>query len=107
MQLDATRLWLLMLVIGTGTFLIRFSFIWLLGQGEISPGAQRILRFIPPSVLAAMILPSFVFPHHTGFAVDNPRMWAGAVAAIVAWRSKSMILTIVTGMSALWLIALL
>jgi len=106
-RLDATSLWLLMLVIGAGTFLIRFSFIWLLGRGEVSPELQRILRFIPPSVLSAMILPSFVLPHHTGFAMDNPRMWAGIVAAIVVWRTKSMILTSITGMSALWLISLL
>lgn len=107
MRLDATSLWLLMLVIGAGTFLIRFSFIWLFGRGEISPGVQGILRFIPPSVLSAMILPSFVFPHHSGFAIGNPRMWAGALAAIVAWRTKSMILTILTGMSALWMMTLL
>lgn len=106
MQLDRMTLWLAMLVIGTGTFLIRFSFIWLFGRGKISPDVKRVLRFIPPSVLSAMILPSFIFPQHTAFTLDNPRMWAGAIAAIVAWRTQRMILTITAGMAALWLFSL-
>lgn len=103
MQLNTSTLWLSMLVIGVGTFLIRFSFIWLFGRGEVSPGVQRVLRFVPPSVLTALILPSFVFPQHAAFSLDNPRMWAGMFAAIVAWRTKNVMFTIAAGMAALWL----
>jgi len=106
-QLDATTLWLSMVVIGAGTFLIRFSFIWLFGQGQISPHLQRVLRFVPPSVLSALILPSFFFPQQTAFSLGNPRLWAGTIAAVVAWRTKNVILTITVGMAALWLATLL
>jgi branched-subunit amino acid transport protein len=34
----------------------------------------------------------------------NPRMLAGLLAAVVAWKSRSAVLTIVVGMLALWLV---
>ena len=107
MRFDAPILWLIIVGIGAGTFLIRFSFIWLFGRGEIPVGVQRALRFVPASVLSALVLPSFIFTEHTTFALDNRRMWAGLIAALIAWRTRSMLLTIAVGMASLWLFAFL
>lgn len=103
MRLDSATLWLTMLGIGGGTFLIRFSFIWLFGRGEVRPGVQRVLRFVPASVLSALILPSFVFPQQAAFSLGNERMWAGLIAAAIAWRTRNVLLTIAAGMVSLWL----
>ncbi|BCR04326.1 membrane protein [Desulfuromonas versatilis] len=104
MRLDSSTLWLTMAGIGAGTFLIRFSFIWLLGRGQVRPAVQRVLRFVPASVLSALILPSFVLPQHAAFSLGNERMWAGLIAAIVAWRTRNVLLTIGAGMAALWVL---
>jgi branched-subunit amino acid transport protein len=37
-------------------------------------------------------------------APDNSYLLAGVLAAAVAWRSRSMVLTIVLGTAALWLV---
>ena len=58
MPINSSILWLIMLGIGIGTFLLRFSFIWLFSRGEVHPTVQRVLRFVPASVLSALILPS-------------------------------------------------
>jgi branched-subunit amino acid transport protein len=34
----------------------------------------------------------------------NPYLLAGTLAALVAWRTRSMVLTIVLGMGALWIL---
>lgn len=108
MPLDSLTLWLTMVIIGTGTFLIRFSFIWLFGRGQISPVVQRVLRFVPAAVLSALIMPSFVLSQQAGFSFgNNHRMWAGIVAAVVAARSGNVLLTISAGMATLWLCSLL
>ena len=103
MQFDALTVWLMMLGIGAGTFLIRFSFIWLLGQGQIRPGFQRVLRFVPAAVLSALIMPSFVFSQHAAYSPDVARILAGSVAAVIASRSGNVLLTISVGMGTLWL----
>ena len=102
MQIDSSTLWLTMLGIGIGTFLIRVSFIWLLGQGEVRPAIQRVLRLVPASALSALILPSLVFSQQVGFSFGNHRMWAGLVAATIAWRFRNVLLTIAGGMGTLW-----
>jgi branched-subunit amino acid transport protein len=107
MQLDSSTLWLTMLGIGVGTFLMRFSFIWLFGQGEVRPAIQRVLRLVPASVLSALIMPSFVFSQQAAFSIGNYRMWAGVVAAVVAWRARNVLLTIAAGMGTLWLCSFL
>jgi len=35
-------------------------------------------------------------------SLDNDRLWAGLLATLVAWRTRSTWLTIAVGMLALW-----
>lgn len=97
------KLWLTMIAIGAATFAIRFSFIYLFGRIEI-PGALRsALRFVPPAVLSAIIFPELFMP---GGVLDlppgNQRLIAGLLSALVAWRTKNVIFTILVGMVALY-----
>jgi branched-subunit amino acid transport protein len=91
-------------IIGLGTWLIRLSFLALLGRVEqVPPMLGRILRFIPAAVLAALVLPALT--HSTGeFDLATDRFIAGAIAGIVAWRTKSVLATIAIGMACLWLL---
>ena len=34
----------------------------------------------------------------------NPRLLAGIIAALVAWRTRNTMLTILAGMAALWIV---
>jgi branched-subunit amino acid transport protein len=99
----AQRYALPLLVAGVGTFLVRLSFIALLGRVEVPPVAVRALRFVPPAVLSAIILPEVVL---RGGALDlrpsNARLAAATAAVLVAWRSRNVLLTIAVGMAALW-----
>ena len=105
MQIEPWFLWCIFLVIGVGTFLLRFSFIWLFGRGKVRPEVQQVLRFVPAAVMAALAVPSIVFSSHGGFSWTNPRMLAGIVAAVVASRSRNVLLTITSGMVTFWLIS--
>lgn len=107
MGTDSSTLWPIIVMIGVGTFLIRFSFIWLLGRNKVHPRLQRLLQFVPPAVLSALVMPSFFFPQQSEFSFENYRMWAGVFAALVAWRTKNVLLTIASGLIALWILSLL
>jgi branched-subunit amino acid transport protein len=96
--------WLPALAIaGLLTFGIRLSFIALLGKVELPPVLTRALRFVPPAVLSAIILPEVLVRDgaldlHPG----NVRIVAGVLAAVVAWRTRNVVLTIAVGMAVLW-----
>jgi branched-subunit amino acid transport protein len=95
--------WPALLVGGLLTFLVRLSFIALLGRIEVPPLLSRALRFVPAAVLTAIIVPELLM--HDGevdLSPGNLRLLAGLVATGVALRTRSVALTIVAGMGALW-----
>ena len=98
-------LWLMMLVIGSVTYAIRLSCIGLLGQREMPALLLKALRFVPITVLPAIILPQLFLRNNTlALSIQNPRWMAGILAAIVAWRTRNVLLTIAAGMVALWVL---
>jgi branched-subunit amino acid transport protein len=105
------EIWLIMIAGGIITFGLRLSFIALVGERKIPATVIRILRFVPPAVLSAIILPEMLIRQG---AVDlspgNPRLLAGLAAALVAWRTRNIVWTILIGMAVLlvlerWLVA--
>jgi len=101
-------IWLAMIGLGILTFLTRFSFIALLERWQAPVIVQRALRFVPVAVLTAIIIPELVLPNGTpDVQPGNPRLLAGLVAALVAWKTRNVIWTIVAGMAVLWMLQLL
>lgn len=93
------NIWLVMVLGGLLTFGMRLSFIYLFGRIEIPEMVQRALRFVPPSVLSAIILPQLLTPSGSfDISLGNHRLLAGFIAIIVAWFTKNTLLTILVGM---------
>ena len=98
-------IWITILAAGALTFLIRVSFIFLLGRWQPPAWLAKALRFVPPAVLSAIIFPEVLIRDgNFDLAVNNLRLWAALVAALVAWRTKNVLLTIAAGMAALYLL---
>ncbi len=95
-------LWGMILLGGVATYITRLSFIYLLDKLPMPHWLQRGLRFVPVAVLSAIILPELAGRNGTiDLTLSNPQLLAGAVAVIVAWRTKNVILTMTLGMAAL------
>ena len=98
-------LWMLFLVIGLGTYLMRFSFIYLFGRLDMPVWLKRALRYVPVSVLAALVFPALTSPAGSlDLSFGNVRLLAGLGGALVAWKSRNMLWTIVVGMVLLWVL---
>ena len=94
--------WLVMLLGGLITFLIRFSFIYLFGKFHVPETMHRPLHYVPPAVLSAIVFPElFLHDGTLDLSLGNVRLLAGLVAILVAWYSRNTLLTIVVGMLAL------
>jgi branched-subunit amino acid transport protein len=99
------NVWLLLISMGLVTYAIRLSLIVLIGRVDVPPLIQRALRFVPPAVLSAIIFPELLRPGGTlDLSLGNVRLLAGVLAALVAWRTKNVLLTIGVGMVALWVL---
>lgn len=99
-------LWLIILGGMVVTYATRLSFIALVPYEQMPAWFRRGLRYVPPAVLAALILPAFLQPDgFINLSISNHRLLAGAVAILAAWRVKNTWLTIASGMAALWLLS--
>ena len=97
-------IWMMILALGVGTFLIRFSFLGLLGGRELPEWLVRHLRYVPVAVLPGLIAPMVAWPEATGGALDPARSLAALTAlAIGAWF-RSVLGAIFGGMAALYLV---
>lgn len=102
---SAVTLWGIFFVIGAITFAYRASFIFFLGKLQLPGWLQRALRFVPVAALTAIIVPElFVRNGAIWVSWQNERLLAGLLAAAVAWWTKNILLTLLLGMGALYLL---
>ncbi len=98
--------WLIVVAVGAGTYFARLSFIGALGRRRLPPVAERALDYVAPAVFAALVFPAVVLREGSVDVAPatNPRLLAAALAALVAWRSKSVVAVFAVGMGALWIL---
>jgi branched-subunit amino acid transport protein len=102
------NLWLIIIGMGVITYTIRLSMIVMSGQLQLNDELQRALRYVPPAVLSAIIVPEMIQPGGTlDISLGNERLLAGLIAIVVAWYTKNMIWTVAIGMITLWLLQVL
>ncbi|SIO39861.1 AzlD domain-containing protein [Halodesulfovibrio marinisediminis] len=97
--------WIVISVIGIATILQRGSFILTAERFKLSDKFSEILRFIPASVLAALIAPAIFY--HEGMVASlhgKERLSASIFALLVAYKSRNIFFTILTGMGTLYLL---
>jgi branched-subunit amino acid transport protein len=106
--MSTVAIWSLFVALGLGTFLLRLSFIYLFGKVEMPDWLRRALRFVPASVLAALVFPALTYPAGTlDLSLGNVRLLAGLGGALVAWKTKNILWTIVVGMVLFWILGAL
>lgn len=96
----------IVLIVGMAavTFVTRYPVMAYFGRLEMPETILQALRFVPPAVLTAIIVPMMVMPDGEQIAINatNPALFGGAAAALVAWRTQSLPLTIGAGMAIFW-----
>lgn len=98
-------LWLTIIAAGLVTYATRLSFIAAHGRVEMPDWFTRALTFVPVVVLSAIIFPELV-AHDRGpdLSLGNVRLLAGIAAALIAWRTRNVWLTIGVGMLVLFVL---
>jgi branched-subunit amino acid transport protein len=106
--MNGLSVWLLFIALALGTFVLRFSFVYLFGRVDMPDWLRRALRFVPASVLAALVFPALTYPNGTlDLSLSNVHLLAGLGGALVAWRTKNVLWTIVVGMILFWVLGAL
>jgi len=83
------------------TFGIRYSMFAVAGKVEFPAGLVNALKYVPPAVLTAIVVPAVLMPggEEINLSYTNAYLVGALVAGVVGWTSKNLLLTIVVGMT--------
>jgi branched-subunit amino acid transport protein len=94
------RLIIIILGMAAVTYLPRFLPMYILTRLEIPDIVIAWLRYVPVSVLAALIVPGILTADRQIFlAMGNAYLLASIPAFFTAWRTRNMMMTVTVGMS--------
>ncbi|MFS4437072.1 AzlD domain-containing protein [Paracoccaceae bacterium GXU_MW_L88] len=99
--MDDAKIWAVIVCLGVGTFLLRFSFLGLLGDRKMPRWALRLLRYVPVSVLPALVAPAVIWPAATGGETEPVRLLAAIAALVVGAATRQALGAIFAGLGVL------
>ena len=106
-MIDKFQLWTVIIGLGIGTYLIRFSFIGIVGNRPLPEWALRHLRSVAVAVMPGLIAPLVVWPPATGGEPDAARLLAALAAFVIGIGFNSVLGAVFGGMGVLYLVQFL
>ena len=98
-----TLIWTVIALLGVGTYMIRFSFLGIIGDRELPDWVLRHLRYISVGVLPALVAPLVLWPAATEGQFDPPRLFAALAALAVGIVTGRMLLSVFVAMAVLYM----
>ena len=96
-SMGAGYIWTIIIVLGVGTYLIRFSFLGLIGGKDLPDWVLRHLRYTAVAVLPGLVAPLVLWPEATGGEVDPARLSAALVTFGVGLLTCNVVAAITLG----------
>lgn len=96
--------WILVIGMMLVTFLPRYIPMLIVGRVTLPDSLFRALRYVPVAVLTAILVPEALAPEALSpdkqimLGLDNAYLYASIISALIAWRSKNLLLTIGGGL---------
>ena len=98
-------IWLVMIASGLANFLFRYSMFSGLKFLRIPTWLEEYVKFAPTAALSAIISTSlFVNESGVPFTGSTSKIYAALIASFIALLSRSILFTIISGLSVLWLL---
>ncbi|MEJ2021324.1 MAG: AzlD domain-containing protein [Maritimibacter sp.] len=91
------QIWLIIAGMAIGTFLIRFSFLGIVGDRPLPTWLLRLLRYTPVAVIPGMVAPLVLWPEATGGQPDPARLSAALVTIILGSLTRNTLIAIFGG----------
>ena len=98
------ELWFTILLLALSAFALRYGPMSLLDRLELPEWLERALRYVPAATLAGLVFPTLLLQQNQLVLLGNDRLLAGLIAAVVAWRTRNVMLTFAVGLGILWLL---
>lgn len=97
--MDQTIILLTTLGMSVVTYLPRALPMLFLPDRHVSPVVKTWLKLVPVAILTALLVPSLILvDERISLRWDNLFLWAAVPTAYIAWRTRSLLITLLFGM---------
>ncbi len=97
MTYSVAQIWIVIAILGVATFLIRFSFLGLIGDRNLPTLVMRLLRYTPVAVLPGMVAPLVLWPAANEGVFDPARGLAAIAALGAAYKMRNPLWGMIAG----------
>ena len=98
-------IWLVMITSGLANFVFRYSMFSGLKFLRIPLWLEEYVKFAPTAALSAIVATAlFVNENGVPFTGSASKIYAALIASLIALLSRSILFTIIAGLSVLWLL---
>ncbi|MGH1356015.1 MAG: AzlD domain-containing protein [Thalassovita sp.] len=102
-QLETSTIWTVIIILGLGSFGLRFVFTGLIGERPMPEWILRHLRYTAVAILPALVAPAVAWPAATDGQLDASRLIAAIMTVVVGYVTKNALAAIFSGASSLYL----
>lgn len=99
---DHITVWIVIVALAIGSFLIRFSFLGIVGDRPMPEWLLRHLRYTPVAVLPGLVAPLVLWPAATDGVTDPARLGAALMTLSVGYFSRNVLAAILSGAATLY-----
>ena len=97
--------WLSIIISGIVTYFSRMAMVALIDREMLGTKVKEVLNYVPAAVFPAIIFPGVFFNDFGLFVeITDPKIYGAIIALIVGFFSRSVISTILSGLSSYWFI---
>jgi len=96
------KIWLIIVALGIGTFVLRYSFLGLIGNRPLPEWALRHLRYTAVAVLPGLVAPLVLWPAATQGHPDPARLMAAGATLAVGLITRNTLAAIIGGLVTLY-----
>ena len=101
-MIDTATLWTVIILLGIGSFGLRFGFLGLVGSRAMPDWLLRHLRYTAVAILPALVAPQVLWPGATDGAFDPPRFAAAIATLAVGVLTRNALMAMLSGAATLY-----
>lgn len=100
-------IWAVTVGLGVTTYLIRFSFLGLIGDRQLPPRVEQALGFVPVTVLPALVAPALLTGANGGLTLDAASLLPAAAVLAAGAATRRMLWALAAGLAVYGLLAVI
>ena len=102
------NIWISIIIAGIINYLSRLGSVLLIKPERLNENTKKILSYVPSAVFPAIIFPAvFLNESNAIVQINDPKIIGFIISIIIGYLSKSIIITIISGLLSYWLVIFL